>query len=224
MGRNRTRAVAIVACCLGLLAACTGSGSPLRAASTSTSEPGPTTTASTTTTIPPTTTAAPTTTVAPPPPPPPAPPTPTIPPGDDVVVSRITDGDTIVVNSTIRVRLIGVDTPEITFGKKECYGYPARDFVARAIPPGTPVRLVYDANRVDRYGRTLAYVFRRSDALHVNAALLLEGFAAAYPFADTPARHAEFANDAWTAYRAGRGGWSACRGQDGPLAGPPVKT
>lgn len=223
MGRNRTRAVAAAALGLGLLAACADGGSPLRSASTSTSAP-PQSAPSTTTTGPPTTTAAPTTTVAPPPPPPPAPPTPTIPPGDDVEVARITDGDTIVVSGEIRVRLIGVDTPEITFGKKECFGYPARDFVARAIPPGTTVRLVYDANRFDRYGRTLAYVFRRSDALHVNAALLLEGFAAAYPFDDTPARHAEFAEDARTAYRAGRGGWSACRGRDGPLAGPPVKT
>lgn len=221
MGRKRT-SLPVVWLLVGAaaLAACDTAGPPLRTEATSTSgfEVAPTTSAPTTTSTEPPTTSVPPSTTAPPPPPAPA-----IPPGDDVTVSRVTDGDTIVVNGDLRVRLIGVDTPEITFGKNECYGYAARDFVAREIGPGTRVRLVYDANRYDRYGRTLAYVFRLADAAHINAALLLGGYAAAYPFDDTPARHIEFAADATLAYREGRGGWSACRGADGPLAGPPVK-
>jgi micrococcal nuclease len=85
------------------------------------------------------------------------------------------------------------------------------------------VRLEYDNNRTDRYGRTLAYVYRISDGLNIQVALLQLGLAAAYPFDDTPRYHDWFADQARTAKAAGVGGWSECVGQDGPLAGPAVK-
>jgi micrococcal nuclease len=179
---------------------------------------------STTTTIPPTTTteAPTTTTVAPPPPPAPGP---AIPAGDDAVVARVTDGDTIVVNGSTRVRLIGVDTPEVSiFGRPaQCYGPNASAWTKAALPAGTRVRLEYDANRTDRYGRTLAYVYRLGDGLNLQVALLQQGFAAAYPFDDTPRYHAWFAAEATRAKAAGVGGWTECAGSDGPLAGPAVK-
>ena len=134
----------------------------------------------------------------------------------------MTDGDTIVVNGSTKVRLIGVDTPEVYFGE-QCYGRNASNWTKSALPPGTRVRLEYDDNRTDRYGRTLAYVYRLSDGLNVQVALLQQGLAAAYPFADTPRYHAWFAAEATRAKGAGVGGWSACVGQDGPLAGPAVK-
>lgn len=178
------------------------------------------TTTTTTTALPPTTTAPPTTTtVAPPPPPPPGP---AIPAGDDATVTKVTDGDTIVVNGGTKVRLIGVDTPEVFFGA-ECWGYEASNFTKAVLAPGTRVRLEYDNNRTDRYGRTLAYVYRLADGLNVQVALLQGGFAAAYPFADTPRYHRWFAEEATAAKAAGAGGWRACVGRDGPLAGPAVK-
>jgi micrococcal nuclease len=190
--------------------------STTRAARSSTTT---TTAAPTTTTVAPTTTtAAPTTTTAAPTPPP----GPAIPAGDDAVVTRVTDGDTIVVNGSTKVRLIGVDTPEVYFGA-QFYGPEASGFTKSVLLPGMRVRLEYDNNRTDRYGRTLAYVYRLSDGLNVQVALLQQGFAAAYPFDDTPRYHAWFAAEATRAKAAGVGGWSSCAGRDGPLAGPAVK-
>lgn len=181
-----------------------------------------TTIASTTTTVAPTTTTTP---APPPPPPPPVPPAPTIPAGDDAVVTRVTDGDTIVVNGSTRVRLIGVDTPEVAiFGRDpQCFGPEASGWTKDALQPGTRVRLEYDLNRTDRYGRTLAYVYRIADGLNVQVALLQQGLAAAYPFDDTPRYHAWFADEARRAKASGVGGWSRCTNRDGPLAGPAVK-
>jgi micrococcal nuclease len=89
------------------------------------------------------------------------------------------------------VRLIGVDTPEVAiFGRDpQCFGPEASGWTKDALQPGTRVRLEYDLNRTDRYGRTLAYVYRLSDGLNLQVALLQLGLAAAYPFDDTPRHH-----------------------------------
>jgi endonuclease YncB( thermonuclease family) len=229
---ERWRAVgALAAAMVVVLAACGAPtedggafGDSLRPSTTRAAAPTTSTTGvptSTTVTLPPPTT-APTTTTAAPPPPPPPPPGPAIPAGDDATVTRVTDGDTIVVNGDTKVRLIGVDTPEVYFGA-QCWGSNASGWTKAALPSGTRVRLEYDNNRTDRYGRTLAYVHRLPDGLNVNVALLQLGLAAAYPFADTPRYHAWFAAEATRAKAAGAGGWRECAGRDGPLSGPAVK-
>ena len=75
------------------------------------------------------------------------------------------DGGTLLLQSGERVRLIGVDTPEIKHPKKpvEYFGKEASAFTRRMVE-GKRVRLECDqANAArghkDRYGRTLAYVF-----------------------------------------------------------------
>jgi endonuclease YncB( thermonuclease family) len=77
-------------------------------------------------------------------------------------VERVVDGDTIIVTGHIRVRLIGMDTPEVVDPRKpvQCFGEAASARTKALLPRGTAVRLVYDADRYDRYGRTLAYVYR----------------------------------------------------------------
>jgi len=74
-------------------------------------------------------------------------------------VVRVIDGDTIVVSTDgaddLRVRLIGVDAPEIN----EAGGQEAADFLERIVRPGTTVILEFDEVRYDRFGRTLAYVW-----------------------------------------------------------------
>src|SRR5215208_6521494 len=54
-------------------------------------------------------------------------------------VTKNTDGDTIRLSGIGRVRLIGVDTPEV-YGGVECYGREASAFTKRVLPPGTSVR------------------------------------------------------------------------------------
>ena len=78
-----------------------------------------------------------------------------------------------------RVRLIGIDTPETVhpdFGD-ECYGEEASRFTERLVRPGDALRLVFDVERFDRYGRLLAYVYRAADDLFVNARIVARGYA-----------------------------------------------
>jgi micrococcal nuclease len=134
------------------------------------------------------------------------------PTGDDTTVTRIVDGDTLWVAPKTKVRLIGIDTPETQDPRRpvQCFGEQATRRITELVPPGTPVRLVYDIERRDRYDRTLAYVYRRSDGLFVNAALVREGYAAAYTVPPNVAHVDEFVALQRKAREAGRGLWRAC--------------
>ncbi|GIU93334.1 MAG: hypothetical protein KatS3mg011_2240 [Acidimicrobiia bacterium] len=124
------------------------------------------------------------------------------------VVESITDGDTIVVSGGERIRLIGIDTPEPT--RDACYAAEATRFVSTLIPPGTGVRLIYDVERVDRYGRTLAYVYRAEDGLFVNAELVARGYAQTLTVPPNVAHTDDFVRLQQQARRAGLGLWGAC--------------
>ncbi|WP_152185145.1 thermonuclease family protein [Segeticoccus rhizosphaerae] len=95
------------------------------------------------------------------------------------VVSRVIDGDTVDVKTggvVQRVRLLNVDTPETKDPDKpvQCLGPQATEFLKRLLPEGTPVKLKYDVDRTDRYGRTLAGVFTQNGTF-VNAAIARAG-------------------------------------------------
>ena len=91
------------------------------------------------------------------------------------------------------------------------------------VGPGTPVRLVYDVGRLDRYDRTLAYVYRLSDGLFVNLALAGDGFAVQLTVPPN-VRHAEDVRLAVAdARNANRGLWSACRTASVPPAAATVR-
>jgi micrococcal nuclease len=70
---------------------------------------------------------------------------------------------------------------------------------------------VYDVDRLDRYGRTLAYVYRASDARFVNASLVRNGFARAYTVPPNVEHADDFVTWEREAREAERGLWSACR-------------
>jgi micrococcal nuclease len=91
------------------------------------------------------------------------------------VVERIADGDTFSCRDGRRVRLIGIDTPELAQGES---GRLARAALSRLAPPGASVRLESDVAPRDRYGRELAHVWNGSRL--VNEALILEGWAMLY--------------------------------------------
>jgi micrococcal nuclease len=131
-----------------------------------------------------------------------------------VRVVRVVDGDTIRVSIGGRpepVRYIGVDTPE---SKKP--GTPVQCFARRAaaenarLVRGERVRLVFDVERRDRFGRLLAYVYRARDGVFVNAALVRGGFARTLTIPPNVRFAARFAALAAEARRAGRGLWSTC--------------
>ena len=95
------------------------------------------------------------------------------------VVVRVVDGDTIHVRvdgRLERVRYIGINTPELHHPARgaEPGGQEARE-VNRELVDGQPARLELDAQRRDRHGRLLAYVWARG--VMVNAELVRRGYA-----------------------------------------------
>jgi micrococcal nuclease len=129
-------------------------------------------------------------------------------------VVRVVDGDTILVSVAgheERVRYIGVDTPEsVKPGVPvQCYAKAASHANDRMVA-GRDVTLVTGAEARDRYGRLLAYVYRRSDHLFVNAELVRRGYARQMTIAPNTAMAPRFAALVRQARSAGRGLWSAC--------------
>jgi micrococcal nuclease len=99
------------------------------------------------------------------------------------VVTRVVDGDTIdvdITGRTERIRLLNIDTPETVDPDEavQCLGPEATAFLAARLPLGTTVRLEYDVERTDRYGRTLAAVFAPDGGL-VNADIARAGLGVA---------------------------------------------
>lgn len=90
-------------------------------------------------------------------------------------VERVVDGDTLVLEGGIRVRLIGVDTPETVHPNQppEPGGQRATAFTRSAVE-GRRVELTFDRERLDRYGRHLAYVTVDGDLL--NEQLIRQGY------------------------------------------------
>ena len=99
---------------------------------------------------------------------------------DFYTCTRVVDGDTIVVEKIGKIRLIGVDTPETKHPRKpvEYFGKEASNFTKRMVE-GKKVRLKYDWQRKDRYGRVLAYVYLK-DGTFLNAELIKQGYGHAY--------------------------------------------
>jgi len=77
----------------------------------------------------------------------------------------------------VKVRYIGVDTPETHHPMRgvEPYGMEATE-ANRKLVDGKTVRLELDVQQLDRYGRTLAYVYLE-DGTFVNAWLVENGYA-----------------------------------------------
>ena len=127
-------------------------------------------------------------------------------------VVRVVDGDTIEVSiggTTDDVRYIGVDTPEtVKPGEPvQCYGPQASEFNHELVD-GQTVRLEFDAELRDVYGRLLAYVYARHR--FVNEELLRGGFARTLEIEPNTSRADELAAVEARAGEAGEGLWSAC--------------
>ena len=123
------------------------------------------------------------------------------------IVRWVADGDTVVLADGRHVRYIGIDTPEIDHENQraEPMGREARS-VNRQLVENRRIRLEYDRERKDRYGRVLAYVYR-SDGLFVNAELLRRGCGhVLYHFPNT-ARADELLEAQRYAMEKGRGIW-----------------
>ncbi len=129
---------------------------------------------------------------------------------------RVVDGDTIVASvggEDAYVRYIGVDTPEtVKPGTPvQCFGRQASEENHRLVE-GRTVRLVFDRERHDVYGRLLAYVYtvRGGGSRFVNAMLVRGGYARTLTIAPNTAHAGLFDRLQERAGQAGRGLWGAC--------------
>jgi micrococcal nuclease len=134
-------------------------------------------------------------------------------------VTHISDGDTITLSGVGKVRLIGIDTPEV-FGHTECFGRVASAFTKRVLRVGTRVQYRVGVEPRDRYGRALAYVWL-DDGRMFNALLAERGYATPMTIPPNVDYAARFVAAARRAREAGRGLWSAstCNGVNPPNHG-----
>jgi len=109
---------------------------------------------------------------------------------EDILVKRVVDGDTVVLENGQRLRLIGIDTPEIHESDKlyrdsrrsgedvkkiKQMGEQSFAFTRRLLE-GKRVRLEFDVEKYDKYNRLLAYVFLK-DGTFANAEIVKQGYA-----------------------------------------------
>ena len=98
--------------------------------------------------------------------------------GKDSVVRKIIDGDTVQLETGEIVRYIGVDAPEMFLreGGSEFFAREAAKYNKKLVLL-KKVRLEFDAEKKDRSGRILAYVYVKN--VFVNAELVKNGYARA---------------------------------------------
>jgi len=121
----------------------------------------------------------------------------------DILVRRVVDGDTLLLENNQRVRLIGIDTPEMHDSDKlvrdarrsgeeaetiKRLGRQAYEFT-RNLAEGKRVRLEFDAERFDKYKRLLAYAYL-SDGTFLNAEIIGQGYASPMTYPPN-VRHAD---------------------------------
>jgi micrococcal nuclease len=142
-------------------------------------------------------------------------------PADDRTTASVietVDGDTIRVDlggMATSVRLIGIDTPETDgpFTDEECFGIEAGRFTDAALA-GREVELEYDVERLDRFGRTLAYVW--VDGTLFNERIVREGYAMVATFPPN-VRYVDRLTAAQRLAREGSLGlWRSCPAQERP--------
>ncbi|MCA9248484.1 MAG: thermonuclease family protein [Planctomycetales bacterium] len=116
-------------------------------------------------------------------------------------VEYVIDGDTIRLTNGARVRLIGVDTPEVHFPDEpqrpaEPWAEEARRYTEDFLAAGSP-RLEFDHERKDRFERFLAYVW--VDDRLLNESLIRNGLGRArleFYYSDSRKRLFRHAQDA----------------------------
>ncbi len=93
------------------------------------------------------------------------------------LVEEVVDGDTIIIENNIRIRLLNIDAPELN----SCYGKEAKEYLTKTLL-GKEILLQKDQTAQDSFDRLLRYVFiheedPEKDNLFVNSMLVEKGYA-----------------------------------------------
>ena len=104
-----------------------------------------------------------------------------------IKVIEVIDGDTVKLSNGRLLRYIGLDTPEVRIKNKggnfkyqpQPFSLEAKEF-NRKLVEGKLIRIEFDIEKTDRYGRILGYCFL--DNVFVNARLIEQGYAVLYTY------------------------------------------
>jgi endonuclease YncB( thermonuclease family) len=127
------------------------------------------------------------------------------------VISSVYDGDTVTLSTGEKIRLLQIDTPELS--SSECFGNEARSALVTLLNGKAGISLKEDPklDKVDRYGRLLRYIF--VGKTNVNLKMVEMGAAAPYFYrGDRGLYSTQILKAAEKAKAAKRGLWKACPG------------
>jgi micrococcal nuclease len=134
----------------------------------------------------------------------------------EATVAHVHDGDTLFLDgfdgaSETKVRLIGIDSPEIADDDtaQECYGPEATAELRKLLPDGTTVWALHDRETHDQYGRELLYLYT-ADGVLVNRAMVIAGAAVAIRVGENDRYWTDLQAAELDARTAGAGMWAVC--------------
>ena len=105
------------------------------------------------------------------------------------LVVQVTDGDTVVLDSGLVVRLIGTQAPKLPLGRDDFDTWPLAPEAKAALEAlalNKTVQLGYGGEAIDRYERALAHVFVEGPEgpIWAQQAMVAQGLARVYSFPD----------------------------------------
>ncbi len=131
-------------------------------------------------------------------------------------VIRVVDGDTIILDvkgTEKRIRLIGLNTPEINNENIECFGLEATEKANYILKTNSKVFLKYDYYREkkDKFGRHLGYIFLY-DGQNFAEIMIRKGYGYEYTFRKKKYEYQElFKLTEEYAKKNNLGLWNACK-------------
>ena len=129
--------------------------------------------------------------------------------GGSARIVSVTDGDTLTLDDGTVVRLVGIQAPKLPLGRPGFEAWPLADEARAALEElglGRRVTMYYGGRRSDRYGRSLAHLYR-DDGLWLQGEMLALGLARVYSFSDNRASVPEMLAREAAARAAGLGIW-----------------
>ena len=130
-------------------------------------------------------------------------------------IERVVDGDTVILEKLGRARLLGINTPEtVSPAQRErgeppqCFGPEASAEMKRLLPAGTEVEFDTDVEPLDRFGRSLVYLYK--DGESINELLVRKGYARAKAYKPNIRNQEMFNRLQAEAKSESLGLWSAC--------------
>jgi len=128
---------------------------------------------------------------------------------ETVKIKHVIDGDTVILTDDRHIRLIGINAPEIGYNGESSQpgAVQAQNYLSKILNQHPNIRLHYDAQRYDKYGRTLAHLFL-DDGTNIQLLALRQGMAAPLTIPPNLGFLACYQAGADFAYEHGHGIWS----------------